>query len=513
MKAFGIDLGTTNSILSYYSKGAIVIVPIESQRLVPSVVYIDDKDGSMTVGQYAKRRILANPNQVLSSTKRFIGTNWTKTINGEKYTPIDSAREVLLYIKREAEKNLGERIENVVVTIPAYFNDKQREDTKKAAEEAGLNVLLLLPEPTAAAICHGFNKEKDQTILVVDLGGGTFDVSLLEVKNNNFEVKAIDGDSFLGGDDFDYAIVQFLNEWVLKNTGKDISKDAVIQQMLKENAEKIKIELSAAKSTDILISDHGIEIDINRFTVDQYKQLIQPYLGKIVEKIQNVLSAAKMGIDDINRVVLVGGSCKHPIIKELITQQFKTPFLDDDMDTSVSRGAAIVCHSLLAPTHADSVHFEDVIPQSLGIDMIVTELERRQFIPILRRNTKYPAKGVVRGFTMPGQKEAVMTVYRGEYIDQLERNNKLGILSLKIDSQGSEYPNMVAAIFNLDENCILTFTGVEILLNNEQILSDSLFQRIDQYADQNDGVILYGDIEQLIRKYSLRKEVVKIEVK
>lgn len=511
-KAFGIDLGTTNSVVASYSKGTPEIVLIEGQRLVPSVVYYDPND-NIVVGQQAKKRVIMDPGQTLSSTKRDIGTNWKKKINGVNRTPIDSAKQVLDYLKRETERTTGEKMDKVVITVPAYFDDEQREATLKAAKQAGLNVLRLLPEPTAAAICHGFNKEKDQSILVIDLGGGTFDVSLLEVKKNSFEEKIIEGDRMLGGDDFDNKIIDYMDAWVRDKYGRSIKDDPVIRQKLKENAEKVKIELSTARSTDIYIPQivSGVDIEIERFTIDQYKQLIQPYLNIIVEKTRKVLKDARTDITDINRVVLVGGSCKHPIIKELITESFKTPYFEDDMDTAVARGAAIFCHSLLLPTDVkERVEVSNVIVHSLGIDMRDSKTGRLNFIPILKRNGKMPAKGAIMGFTREEQDQASISVYRGEHIDMLDKNVRLGELHLPIEGQYTKHANAVGAIFELDINGILKFTAVQIPATPD-IFEDPSLKRLMQSAEDNDNVVNVADMVELVQRHRLKTKEITVQ--
>ena len=228
MKSLGIDLGTSNSVVCVYEKGDVNVVPIDGKQSVASVVHI--KDGKITIGDNAKKRILLDPDNILSSTKREIGTDWSKTIEGKKYTAVDAASMLLSYIKTKAEEEQNTTFSDVVVTIPAYFNDRQREDTQKAVGRAGFKVRRLIPEPTAAAINYGFNRGIDQTIAVIDLGGGTFDVSILEIEDNNFTVKAVDGNSKLGGDDFDNAISDYIFNQIEIESGKDLQSNNVARQ-------------------------------------------------------------------------------------------------------------------------------------------------------------------------------------------------------------------------------------------------------------------------------------------
>ncbi len=505
MKIIGIDLGTTNSVVCEYSRGETAIVKIDGKPTVPSVVHIDEK-GTVEVGEKAKRKVFIHPESVLSSMKRHIGTDYTKKIQGHKYTPVEAACHVLSHLKEQAQSVLNDTIQEVVITVPAYFNEEQRKDTKKAAEKAGLDVLRLLPEPTAAAIAYGLNKEKDQTILVFDLGGGTFDVSILEVRNNNFIVKAVDGNSQLGGDDFDNAIVEYLNNWIEENTGQSVRGDQIAQQKLKEEAEKAKIDLAQAKSTEINIPGviGGVDVEVERFTRKAFENLIEPYLTEIKTKTSDVIGKAGLSIDDINRIVLVGGSSKHPVIEQLVADNFKQPYRADDMDTFVARGAAIVCGSQVTP---GDLTFKDVIPHSLGVDMMSGK--KLVFVPILNRNTHYPSKSATLGMRQhKWQEEVHLTVFRGE--DKEPSNNtKLGQLEMEISSQyrGQDIDVVVGCIFELDHDGILTFTAVEIPVTADTIAD---IQAIGTEREAN-GTVSYDSMMSLINKHSFVTK--KVEIK
>ncbi len=523
MKAIGIDLGTTNSVISCYRKGASNVIKIEGEEIIPSVAYID-KQGNIMLGKSAKKRILIDSAQTLSSTKRNIGDkSWTKEINGNDFTPIDAAREILSYLKREAEKTLGSSIQQAVITIPAYFNDAQRNDTMIAAKQAGFQVLRLLPEPTAAAVSHGFEKEKDQSILVIDLGGGTFDVSILKITNNNFEVKAVDGNSQLGGDDFDNAIADFIHTWIEENLGQSLRDDPRVKQRLKEEAERAKIELSSAMTTQILIPNLAPDINVDiDFSRTQYKALIQEYLEQIVNKTNSVLSDAQLDIDDINRVVLVGGSCKHPIIKDLIRAHFKEPFVAGNMDTCVAQGAALVCASLLAPTpeikeelgKPVDISLQDVLAHSLGVEMISSILKVPVIVHILKRNTNYPNMAGVFGVAKPKQKEVRLRVWRGEVTNQPEANTFLGELNMIISKENlGDNENLILSIFDLDANGIITFTGVEIP-STPSIVNSLEMQAAFAESDRDSptkGVITYATIKRLLDKQNFKSNEIIIK--
>jgi molecular chaperone DnaK len=534
MKIIGIDLGTSNSVLCEYKRGDTRVINIEGNPILPSVVHI--KDGQVSVGKIAKNRLLIDANRCLSSTKRQIGSDWSKEIDGKAYSAIDAAMMILSHLKAQDPE-----IEDVVITIPAYFEDEQRKQTKEAAKQAGLNVLRLLPEPTAAAIKYGFQQEKDQTILVVDLGGGTFDVSLLEVKDNNFTVKAVDGNHQLGGDDFDMAIVKYINQWVENNLGADKAAaaiaDSTTQQKFKEAAEQVKIELAELKKVDITIfgAVDGQDVEINDFTRTKFQELIQEYLDEIVAKTQSVIAQSNLTLDDINRVVLVGGSCKHPIVQEIIESNFKKPYISPNMDTAVAEGAAIVCSSLMTLKEEKTIKkgekirdnkklseedklgteliFEDVVSHSLGIDMqdskgILGIGQKLIFVPIIEKNTNYPCQGAVIGGTQKTQEKITMTVYRGEDSNPI-KNTKLGELEVKIPQQYVlETSLLIAAVFEIDDSGVLTFTEVEMPIMNPGI--DDL-KALAEEANANKQRVLPTKIWELKDRYNYNSKKITIK--
>lgn len=512
MKIFGIDLGTTNSVVCEYRKGEPMVLNINDKATVPSVIYI--KDGQPIVGQEAKKRLMIAPDQCLSATKRQIGSSWSKKIEGTSYTPTKSAELILKHLKEQAQG-----MQKVVITIPAYFEEQQRQETMRAAEAAGLEVLRLLPEPTAAAIRYGLDREVDQTLVIIDLGGGTFDVSVLEVLNNDFIVKAVDGNHQLGGEDIDHAIVEHINQHIETNFNTSVREDPQIQQRLKEEAERAKIELSASKKAEVYLpalqAGMDLELELSR---EELRVLIQPLLDELITKTLSVMEQAGMSEDDISRFVLVGGSCKHPLVREQIKKHFKEPFISDNMDTAVAEGAAIVCANLLALSADKSVEnssetplpidlsFQDVIAHSLGVDMLMEQgfLSRKlEFVPILAKNKNYPCKnGLIAFTTDEWQSLVVVNVYRGEDKDP-KKNTRLGELEIPISNEliGKEI-TPIGSIFELDSNGILSFTLIEMPLNNKT--RDDLTPLIDEIVASGSNCVPFERLVPLIEKHGFK---------
>lgn len=464
--AVGIDLGTTNSIVSIYRRGIPETVAIEGRANVPSIVSFRN-DGSVLVGHAAKARLLLDPENTVSSVKRFMGDRKkTYKIGRKSLTPTDISSLVLKKLVEGARKTLGEDIWDAVITVPAYFTEGQREATRKAGEEAGLNVLRLTPEPTAAAIAYGLDKGKDQTIMVYDLGGGTFDVSILQIRGNKFEVKAVGGDTHLGGDDLDHAIMEWVNNKFSKVTGKDILKDksrdaAMARQRLKEAAETAKIELSQSERAVISIPEcmgHPIDMEIS---LKEYNEIISPLLKRTVMCMHSVLKDARLKPVDIDRVILVGGSTKNRSVREIVAREIKEPYVSDRVDEVVSHGAAIVASSMFLPEEdALPIEISDVTGHSLGIAM-VDDYDKLFFKPIIQRQTSYPCKRGCLGFTVrPNQTSVLMRVFRGENMDP-EKNTLLGELELPVTPPSPEYVPL-GAVFELDKDGIIHFTAVRL---------------------------------------------------
>ncbi len=387
MYTIGIDLGTSNSVVSVWRRGQIETIRVDGRPTFPSVVSVRT-DGSELSGLAAKRRAMMEPAQSITSAKRFIGDGKTEwSILGKTYTPISVSSIILGRLKSAAENFLGQPVTEAVITVPAYFNNNQKRDTKLAGEAVGLKVLQLLPEPTAAAVSYGLDKGNDQTLLVYDLGGGTFDVSVLKVKGNLFSVIAVDGDFSLGGDDFDLLLVDHLITLIEERTeadlgvfrrlfrrkrpknDPDVSKDMLVaRQRLKEEAEQAKIELSECDSAHITIPEIlGTSLD-EEITLSQYNKMISPLVDRTINKTHEVLKSAGLSADDIDRVILVGGSTRNTLIKERITEAIKEPWIAERVDEVVSEGAAIVAGSLSSPDEdLTPIEFHNVTPFSLGV--------------------------------------------------------------------------------------------------------------------------------------------------
>jgi molecular chaperone DnaK len=485
MKAIGIDLGTTNSVVSVYEKGVATTVNIFNHNLTPSVVSWSRKDKQILVGMPAKKRILIEPALSIVSNKRNMGNrNFSYSILGNKYSPVDITSFLLKYLKDGASATLGESIEHAVITVPAYFNQNQKEDTQRAAEKSGLNVLMLQAEPTAAAIAYGFNQEKDQTILVYDLGGGTFDVSILEVSGNRFLVKAVGGDSFLGGDTFDECILDQLYKDILNLYHIDLKNDENknnrnIRQQLKEVAENAKIDLSSSKKTDIyipsLFGNNDFEMVLKRST---YKNLIEKHLEKTIKIIQTTLKEASLTTDDINRVVCVGGSTNNPLVTDIITNALKAPYRAENVDEIVAAGAAITAASRLLPSESNnikvpvSIDTTNVTPFSLGV-----LLDDDRFGEIIPKNSPLPIT-VTKEFTTDRNftTEIDIVIFQGNEI-VCSKNTQLGGFLLKGIQKAKAGIPRIEVNFSLNESDILNIEAKDLSSNTKASLTIEKFQQ------------------------------------
>ena len=408
----GIDLGTTNSVACVWRRGQLEIIPVDGRPMMPSAISIRP-DGTVLVGVAAKKRAMMEPEQSVTSVKRVIGDGKTTWENfGKTYTPIDVSVLVLRRLKEAASEYLGEDIREAIVTVPAYFNNNQKNDTKLAAEAAGLEVIQLLPEPTAAAVSYGLDKGKDQTILVYDLGGGTFDVSIVEVKGNRFEVVAVDGDFNLGGDDFDLLLVDYLIGLLEKKSKKkmgilrsllsrkgkkegkaEVTKEVLLaRRKLKELAEQAKKELSESDSTQIIIPDIlGVTLE-DEIHIDTYNELIAPLVDETLDKVDAVFKAAKITPEEIDRVILVGGSTRNRLVKKRLAEAVKEPWTSDRVDEVVSHGAAIVAGYASSPQEYDvPIELNNVTPFSLGVCAFEGEGQSRYINSIIiKKNSLVP---------------------------------------------------------------------------------------------------------------------------
>ncbi|MDT9187627.1 MAG: Hsp70 family protein [Limnospira sp. PMC 894.15] len=494
----GIDLGTTNSVVSVWRNGKVETLTIEGDELMPSVVSFLP-DGSCMVGKSAKRRFLLYPEQSVASSKRYMGDiNQLYQRQGKYFSPTDIAKLILEKIAKVAQQALGEEVKDAVITVPAYFNEAQRAETKKAAEKAGLNVLHLIGEPTAAAIAYGIDTSQNQTLMVYDLGGGTFDVSILVVNNNSFDVKAVDGDGRLGGDDFDQAIVDWACQKFMAQSGIDLNshpKKETELAKLKELAEQVKIELSSADDACLYTTclGHSLELNISR---QEYNTLINPLLERTIQIMNRVLAKAKLTAQDIDRVILVGGSTHTPAVREMLKWEIKEPY-------TASRVALVVSHGAAYLAAGKCPNISEVTAHSLGIAMRNSNKNQLFFKPIIPQQTTYPCRLGVLGYTIDSYQEQVqMKVYRGENNDP-EENTYLGELYLPVSPpQKEKVP--VGAIFDLDADGIIHFTAVQLPVG-------AASQGIRQYALENNSSLDLSAVDVLIKGGQAKTKMVKIE--
>jgi len=466
-RAIGIDLGTTYTVVAVIENGQPKIIPnAEGQTLTPSVVSFTE-DGQPLVGQLAKRQAAANTERTVFSIKRRMGSDHRVTIGEKEYTPQELSSLILRKVRADAENYLGERIEKAVITVPAYFNDCQRQATKEAGIIAGLDVIRIISEPTAAALAYGLNQQDIRTVLVWDLGGGTFDVSVLELDGSIFEVRAVSGNTRLGGDDYDQRLTEYLAEQYRETCGTDFPMDGSDRQRLREAAEKAKIDLSERSSTSIylpFIDGNSVAFSHLETTLtrEKFQELTRDSLQKVVGPTRQALADAKLKPQDIDQVILVGGATRMPAVQELARQLLgKEPYQSINPDEVVALGAAIQAGMLLGVI--DKAVLLDVLPLSLGI-----ETQRGLFARIIHRNTPLPASES-HIFTTADDNQTSVDVHVLQGERELASDNiSLGKFQLNEIPPLSRGTPKIEVSFDVDVDGIVHVSATDLLTENTQ---------------------------------------------
>ena len=496
-KIIGIDLGTTNSCVAVMEGGNAVVIPnAEGARTTPSVVGFS-KNGERLVGQTAKRQAIANPKRTISSIKRHMGSDYKVDIDGKKYTPQEISAMILQKLKTDAEAYLGQPVTEAVITVPAYFTDSQRQATKDAGQIAGLTVKRIINEPTAAALSYGIDKEDDQRVMVYDLGGGTFDVSIIEMGDGVQQVLATAGNNRLGGDDFDQRIINWMVEEFKKTEGIDLSNDKMAVQRLKDAAEKAKIELSSTTTTNINIpfitadATGAKHLDMN-LTVAKFNELTKDLVDATMGPVQQALSDSGLSPSDLNKILMVGGSSRIPAVQEAVRQKLgKEPFKGINPDECVALGAAYQ-GGVLGGDVKDGLLLLDVTPLSLGLETMGGVCTK-----IIERNTTIPTKKSQIFSTAADNQSAVdIVVLQGER-EFAKDNKQLGTFRLDGIAPAPRGVPQIEVTFDIDQNGIVHVTAKDLGTGKEQDIKitastnmskediDKAVKEAEQYAEDD----------------------------
>ena len=502
-KAVGIDLGTTNSVVAVLEGGEpSVITNAEGNRTTPSIVAF--KSEEVLVGELAKRQAITNPDNTVRSIKRHIGTNWKEKFEGKEYTPQEISARILQKLKRDAESYLGDEVTEAVITVPAYFNDAERQATKEAGQIAGLNVLRIINEPTAASLAYGLENNEDQKILVFDLGGGTFDVSILEISEGVFEVKSTSGDSKLGGDDWDQRVMDWLIDKFKSSTGIDLSKDKMAIQRIQEGAEKAKIELSSTTETEINLpfitaNDAGPQHLLEKLSRAEFEKITADLVERTKAPVENALSDAGMKYSDIDHIILVGGSTRMPSVQQLVKNVTgKDPHKGVNPDEVVASGAAIQAGVLKGDVK--DVLLLDVTPLTLGVETkggIMTKM--------IERNTTIPTKrSEVFSTADNNQTQVEIHILQGER-EMAAGNKSLGRFTLTDIPAAMAGTPQIEVTFDIDANGIVNVNAKDLGTGKEQAITITGGTALEE--DEIDRMI--KDAEQHANEDAKKKELVE----